>query len=106
MAGLKIKKGDRVRVLTGKDRGHEGEVMRVLPSVGKVIVDGANVAKKHQRATRATMQGGIIDKDMPMPVANVALICPSCGHTTRVGYTIDKDGTKARKCKRCGGEMP
>jgi large subunit ribosomal protein L24 len=106
MSGLKIKKGDKVRVLTGKDRGHEGEVMRVLPSVGKVIVDGANVAKKHQRATKSTMQGGIIDKDMPMPVANVALICPSCGKPTRVGYTVDKDGTKARKCKRCGGEMP
>ena len=106
MAGLKIKKGDRVRVLTGKDRGHEGEVMRVIPSTGKVIVDGANVAKKHQRATKATMQGGIIDKDMPMPVANVALLCPSCGKTTRVGHTIDNDGTKARICKKCGGEMP
>jgi large subunit ribosomal protein L24 len=106
MAGLKIKKGDRVRVLTGKDRGHEGEVMRVLPSEGKVIVDGANVAKKHQRATRATMQGGIIDKDMPMPVENVMLLCPACGKPTRVGYKTDNDGTKARACKKCGGEMP
>ena len=105
MAGLKIKKGDRVRVLTGKDRGHEGQVMRVIPSTGKVIVDGANVAKKHQRATKATMQGGIIDKDMPMPVANVALLCPVCGKATRVGYKMDKDGTKARVCKKCGGEM-
>jgi large subunit ribosomal protein L24 len=105
MAGLKIKKGDRVRVLTGKDRGHEGEVMRVLPSAGKVIVDGANVAKKHQRATKATMQGGIIDKDMPMPVANVALVCTSCGKTTRVGYKVDAEGTKVRVCKKCGGEI-
>ena len=105
MAGLKIKKGDRVRVLTGKDRGHEGQVMRVIPSTGKVIVDGANVAKKHQRATKATMQGGIIDKDMPMPVANVALLCPACGKPTRVGYTIDKDGTKARICKKCGKDI-
>ena len=102
---MKIKKGDRVRVLTGKDRGHEGQVMRVIPSTGKVIVDGANVAKKHQRATKATMQGGIIDKDMPMPVANVAVLCPTCGKPTRVGYKIDKDGTKARVCKKCGGEM-
>jgi large subunit ribosomal protein L24 len=106
MAGLKIKKGDKVRVLTGKDRGHEGVVMRVIPSAGKVIVDGANVAKKHQRATKSTMQGGIIEKDMPLPVANVALLCPSCGKATRVGYTIDNDGTKARSCKKCGGEMP
>jgi large subunit ribosomal protein L24 len=103
---LKIKKGDRVVVLTGKDKGKSGEVIRTLPKEGKVIVDGVNVAKKHQRATKATMQGGIIDKDMPMPVANVALLCPTCGKATRVGYKTDKDGTKARACKRCGGEMP
>ena len=106
MAGLKIKKGDRVKVLTGKDRGAKGNVTRVLPADGKVIVDGVNVAKKHQRATKATMQGGIIDKDMPIPIANVALLCPACGKRTRVGYTIDGDGTKARICKKCGGEMP
>jgi large subunit ribosomal protein L24 len=106
MSGLKIKKGDRVRVLTGKDRGKDGNVTRVLPAAGKVIVDGVNVAKKHQRATKATMQGGIIDKDMPLPVANVAVLCPSCGKPTRVGYKIDGDGTKVRVCKKCGGEMP
>jgi large subunit ribosomal protein L24 len=105
MAGLKIKKGDRVRVLTGKDRGKSGEVMRSIPETGKVIVDGVNVVKKHQRATNATMQGGIIDKDMPIPVANVALICPSCGKPTRVGFKIDGDGTKVRICKKCNGEM-
>ena len=106
MAGLKIKKGDRVRVLTGKDRGKDGNVTRVLPDAGKVIVDGVNVAKKHQRATKATMQGGIIDKDMPIPAANVALLCPACGKTTRVGYKFDNDGTKVRSCKKCRGEMP
>jgi large subunit ribosomal protein L24 len=104
MAGLKIKKGDRVRVLTGKDRGKEGEVMRAMPREGKVIVDGVNVAKKHQKATRATMQGGIIDKDMPIPVANVAILCNRCG-PTRVGYRFDPDGTKIRICKKCGGDL-
>ena len=104
MAGLKIRKGDRVRVLTGKDRGKEGEVMRAIPSKGKVIVEGVNVAKKHQGPTRNTQQGGIIDKDMPLPVANVMLICVSCGKPTRVGYKIDGDGTKVRVCKKCGGE--
>ena len=86
MAGLKIKKGDRVRVLTGKDRGHEGEVMRVIPSTGKVIVDGANVAKKHQRATKATMQGGIIDKDMPLPGGQRGAALPELrqGHPGRL----------------------
>jgi large subunit ribosomal protein L24 len=106
MAGLKIKKGDRVQVLTGKDRGKTGQVTRALPESGKLIVDGINVAKKHQKATKATMQGGIIDKDMPIPVANVALVCPSCSKRTRVGYKIDGDGTKVRVCKKCGGEMP
>ena len=105
MAGLKIRKGDRVRVLSGKDRGKEGEVMRSIPTKGKVIVDGVNVAKKHQRPTQATQQGGIIDKDMPIPVSNVALVCPSCGKATRVGYTFDKSGAKVRTCKKCGGEI-
>lgn len=104
MAGMRIRKGDRVRVLTGKDRGKEGEVSRAIPAKNKVIVDGVNVAKKHQKATRATMQGGIIDKDMPIPVANVAIICSACG-PTRVGYRFDPDGTKVRTCKKCGGDL-
>ena len=104
MAGMKIKKGDRVRVLTGKDRGKEGDVMRSLPKDGKVIVEGVNVAKKHQKATRATMQGGIIDKDMPIPVANVALLCPKDG-PTRVGFRFDADGTKVRICRKCGRDL-
>jgi large subunit ribosomal protein L24 len=105
MAGLKIRKGDRVRVLTGKDRGKEGEVMRAMPAERKVIVEGVNVAKKHQGPTRSTQQGGIIDRDMPLPVANVALVCPSCGKPTRVGYKFDVSGQKVRVCKKCGGEI-
>ena len=76
---MKIKKGDRVVVLTGKDKGKEGEVSRAIPSANKVIVDGVNVAKRHQKATKATMQGGIIDKDMPMNVSNVAVLSPDPG---------------------------
>jgi large subunit ribosomal protein L24 len=105
MAGLKIRKGDRVRVLTGKDRGKEGEVMRAFPATGKVIVDGVNIAKKHQRPTQANQQGGIIDKDMPIPVSNVAIVCPSCGKPTRVGYKIDPSGAKVRICRKCEGEI-
>jgi len=105
MAGLKIKKGDRVQVLTGKDRGKQGVVMRVLPKANKVIVDGVNVAKKHQKATSATTQGGIIDKDMPIPVPNVAIISPGDGKPTRVGYKIQPDGSKIRVCKRTGAEL-
>ena len=102
---MKIKKGDRVRVLTGKDRGKEGEVMRAIPEKQKLIVDGVNVAKRHQRATRATTQGGIIDKDMPIPVANVAIICGSCNKATRVGYRFESNGTKVRICRKCGGDL-
>jgi large subunit ribosomal protein L24 len=104
MAGMKIRKGDTVRVLTGKDRGKEGEVIRAIPERGKVIVGGVNIAKKHQRPLNATMQGGIIDKDMPIPVANVALLCDDCG-PTRVGYRFDSDGTKVRVCKKCRKDL-
>ena len=102
---MKIKKGDRVRVLTGKDRGKEGVVMFALPREGKVIVEGVNVAKKHQKRTRATMQAGIIDKDMPIPVANVAIISPSDGKPTRVGYRFTPEGEKVRICKRTGVDL-
>ncbi|MEO6121939.1 MAG: 50S ribosomal protein L24 [Acidimicrobiales bacterium] len=104
---MKLKKGDRVRVRAGKDRGKEGEISRVMPKERKVIVDGVNVAKRHQRATRATMQGGIIDKDMPMHASAVAIICPACG-PTRVGYRFEDAGTgrhKVRVCKKCGADL-
>jgi large subunit ribosomal protein L24 len=104
MAGLKVRKGDRVRVLTGKDRGKEGVISRVLPRQNKVIVDGVNVAKRHQKPRTANEPGGIIDKDMPIPVPNVALLCSSCG-PTRVGYRFDDDGTKVRVCRKCGGDL-
>ena len=102
---LKIKKGDRVVVLSGKDKGKSGEVIRTLPKEGKVIVDGVNVAKKHQRATKATMQGGIIDKDMPIPISSVAIISPGDGKPTRVGYRYDDRGVKIRICRRTGTDI-
>jgi large subunit ribosomal protein L24 len=101
---MKLRKGDRVRVLAGKDIGKEGEITRVLRDHDRVIVDGINVAKKHQRATRATMQGGIIDKDMPVHVSNVAILCNTCG-PTRIGYRFEPDGTKVRVCRKCGGDL-
>ena len=101
---MKLKKGDRVRVLSGKDVGKEGDVMAVLPKVNKVIVDGVNMARKHQRATRATMQAGIIDKDMPIQASNVAILCESCG-PTRIGYRFDNDGKKYRVCRKCGKDL-
>ena len=78
--------------------------MRALPQRNMVIVDGVNTAKKHQKALRATMQAGIIDKDMPMPASKVAILCSTCG-PTRVGYRFDGDN-KIRVCRKCGGDLP
>ena len=106
MAGLKIKKGDRVVVLTGKDRGKEGVVLHSLPSEGKVVVQGVNTARRHRKARSATDQGGILDIDMPIQASNVAVVSPGDGKPTRVGYRIDDSGTKVRVCKRTGAELP
>jgi large subunit ribosomal protein L24 len=101
---VRLKKGDRVRVLSGKDRGKEGEIMRALPAERKVIVEGVNVVKRHTRPTRAARQAGIIDKNMPMPVSSVAIVCSQCG-PTRVGYRFDDRGTKVRVCRKCGSDL-
>ena len=101
---MKLKKGDRVKVIAGKDLGKDGVIMRVIPDKNKVIVEGVNIAKKHQRPTRATMQGGIIDKDMPLNASNVALICGTCG-ATRLGYRFDEAGKKIRICRKCKGDV-
>jgi large subunit ribosomal protein L24 len=96
---MRLKKGDHVVVLKGKDRGKDGIIMRVLPKEGKVIVEGVNVVKKHQKATRATMQAGIIDKDMPIDASNVAIV--SRGQASRIGYRVE-DGKKVRVALRTG----
>ena len=102
---MKIIKGDRVVVLSGKDKGSEGVVERAIPEAGKVIVDGVNIAKKHQAPTSGDQQGGIIDRAMPIDVSNVAVVSPKDGKATRVGYKINADGTKVRVCKRTGAEL-
>ena len=101
---MKLRKGDRVKVIAGKDVGKDGVIMRVIPEKNRVIVEGVNVAKKHQRPTRATMQAGIIDKDMPIHASNVALICGTCG-ATRLGYRFDDSGKKVRICRKCRGDV-
>lgn len=98
---MKIKKGDTVIVLTGKDKGKKGEVIRSIPSESKVVVQGVNMAKRHQRPTQ-TSQGGIIEKEMPMHISNVALSDPKTGEATRVGYKTLEDGRKVRVAKRSG----
>jgi large subunit ribosomal protein L24 len=100
---MKLKKGDEVQVLAGKDIGKRGTITRVIESRDRVIVDGVNMVKKHQKPTRATMQGGIIDKEMSIHVSNVALVCSACG-PTRIGYRFGDDGRKIRVCRKCGAD--
>jgi large subunit ribosomal protein L24 len=102
---MKIHKGDTVEVLTGKNRGKRGTVMRAFPQEGKVIVDGANMVKRNSKPRGMTQQGGIIDKDMPLPVSAVGIICTSCARPSRIGYTVDETGRKIRICRRCGSEL-
>lgn len=97
---MKLKKGDRVVVLAGKDRGKEGVVMTAIPKDNQVIVDGVNVAHKHQKSTSATKQAGIIDKLMPIDASNVAILVG--GKPSRIGYRIEADGRKVRIAKRTG----
>ena len=101
MAKLKIKKGDTVIVLTGRDKGKTGSVVRALPRENKVIVQGVNVAKRHQRQS-PTSQGGIVEKAMPIHVSNVAAIDPKDNKPTRVGFKVNKDGSSSRIAKRSG----
>jgi large subunit ribosomal protein L24 len=101
---MRIRKGDTVQVLSGKHRGKRGVVMRAMPKIGKVVVEGANMAKRHTKPRGATMQGGIIDKDMPLPVSSVAIVCPACG-PSRIGVREDDQGRKIRFCKKCGGDL-
>ncbi|WP_108683443.1 50S ribosomal protein L24 [Methyloceanibacter sp. wino2] len=101
MAGLKIKKGDHVVVLTGKDKGKKGEVLKVLPSENRAVVQGVAQMRKHQRQT-ASQEGGIITKEAPIHISNLALEDPKDGQPTRVGYKFLKDGRKVRFAKRSG----
>jgi large subunit ribosomal protein L24 len=101
---MKVKKGDDVIVLAGKDIGRRGTITRVIRDNDTVIVDGVNVVKRHTKPQGQVMQGGIIDKEMPIHVSNVALWCRECG-ATRAGYRFDESGQKHRTCRKCGGDI-
>ncbi len=105
MPKMNVKKGDKVQVLSGKDKGAIGEVLRAFPAEGKVIVEGVAMVKRHQRPTQANQQGGIVEQEAAIDVSNVMLICPSCGKPTRVGHAKDAEGKKVRVCKKCGAQF-
>jgi large subunit ribosomal protein L24 len=114
---MDIKKGDKVRVIAGEDLGSEGEVQRVVrakwgkgrragerhPQADRVVVAGVNLVKKHQRRTgNVNTQFGIIEREAPLHISNVMLVCPKCSKPTRVGHLLHADGTSDRMCKKCG----
>ena len=107
MAGLKVRRGDNVRVMSGKDRGKEGRILAVFPEDRRIVIEGVNMIKRHLKLRaargRSGQEGGIISKEAPVHVSNVQIVCPSCG-PTRVGYKL-ADGTKTRVCRKCGGEL-
>jgi large subunit ribosomal protein L24 len=98
---LKIRKGDRVVVVTGRDKGKAGQVLNVLPAENRAIVQGVNVVRRHQKQT-PSQEGGIVSKEMPIHLSNIALADPKSGKPTRVGYKFLKDGKKVRVAKRSG----
>jgi len=100
---MKLKVGDNVRVIAGKDKGTDSKIARVFKRRNQVIVEGVATAKRHQRPQGQTMQGGIIDKDMPIDASNVMLVHK--GHKVRVGYKVNDDGTKVRIARPSGEEI-
>lgn len=102
MSGMNIKKGDKVKVLSGKDKGKEGVVLRALPQKERVVVEKINLIKKAMRPTQQNPQGGISTVEAPIHVSNVMVVCPECKQATRVSHKRDEDGKKIRVCKKCG----
>ena len=99
---LHVRKNDTVVVISGKDQGKTGEVLTVYPKTGKVLVQGVNIVKKHQKPNRANAQGWIIEKEGAIYSSKVMLYCTKCKNATRISNKILEDGTKVRVCKKCG----
>ena len=97
----KIRKGDIVQAIKGKDNGKKGKVIQVFTEKGKALIEGINLAKKHKRQTRQDQKGGIVSIEMPIALANIMLVCKHCDRPSRVGFSTLKDGTKTRICKSC-----
>jgi large subunit ribosomal protein L24 len=99
--GLRIKKNDTVLIMVGREKGKRGRVISVYPSEDKLLVERVNIIKKHMKPSKKQTQGGIIEKEAPLHISNVMLLCPKCGKPTTIANTMLSDGQKARMCKRC-----
>lgn len=102
---MNIRKDDVVVVLSGKDKGKEGKVVSADPKAGKVIVEGVNVASKHQKPRKQGEEGGIIKMETPIYASKVMRVCPKCNKPTRAAHKLLADGGKVRVCKKCGAEI-
>jgi large subunit ribosomal protein L24 len=101
---MKIKKGDTVLIISGKDKGKKGKVLEAFPRQNKIVVEGVNIVKKHRRPRREREKGQIVEIPKPIDVSNVKLVCSKCGQAVRVGYRVTEKG-KYRFCKKCGQEI-
>ena len=99
---VRLKTGDKIVVLSGKDKGKEGKIVAVSPKEGKLIVEGVNVVSKHVKPRRAGEEGGIVKTEGALYACKVQLVCPKCGKATRIAHKIAEDGKKKRSCKKCG----
>ncbi len=101
---MRIKKGDLIKKIAGKDKGNQGKVIRTLPSEGKIVVEKMNIVKKHQKARREGERGQRVEIPAPFDASNAMIVCPSCGKAVRVSYQTVND-KKVRVCKKCGKEL-
>ena len=102
---IRIKKDDKVKVLTGKDKGKIGKVLKVAKKTNRIVVENINMVKVHQRPSQENPQGGIVEKPMPMDVSNLMLMCNSCVKPTRIGIKQLEDGKRVRVCKKCNEQI-
>ena len=98
---LHVKKNDLVMIVAGKDKGKSGKVLRVLPEKGRILVENINLIKRHTRPSQSNSEGGIIEKEAPLAISNVQLLCQSCNQPVRTGIKALEDGSKVRFCKKC-----
>jgi len=101
-----VRKNDTVVVVGGKDRGKRGRVLRVVPEVNRVVIEGVNFIKRHTRPNpQQNVKGGVVEREAPLHASNVQIVCPECGSPTRIGRTLLEDGRKVRVCRKCDGAV-
>ncbi len=102
---MRIHKGDQVEVITGREIGKQGKILKIIPKKNRAVVEGLNLVKRHTRPTQRNQQGGIVEKEGSIHLSNLMPVCSKCNRRTRIGYNSLEDGGKVRTCRRCGEEI-